>query len=100
MFEQETQQRRQGQAEVAGRAAAETGTDPFVMAAVASVVLSQYMFFVKGNREMGIFIGLWPPTFLAFGSHFNQIRMKERLDYMTSSRGLMNAIERAVSGSR
>ena len=100
MFEQEMEQPRQGQAEMAGKAAAETGTDPFVMAAAASVIISQYLYFVKGNREMGIFVGLWPPTFLAFGSHFNQIRMSEKLDYLTSSRGLMKMVERAVSGSR
>lgn len=76
--------------------AMETGTDPFVAAASASVVMSLYTYFVKGNREMGIFIGLWPPTFLAFGSYFNQLRMKQRMNYLTSSRGLMHAIERAM----
>ena len=75
MLEQRSQQRgRQAQ-----EAAAETGTDPAIVASAASVVLAWYQFFVRGNREMGLFVGLWPPTILAFASYFNQTRMADQL---------------------
>lgn len=51
-----------------------TGFDPVILAAVGSVVLSWYQFYVRGNKEYGLFIGLWPPTLLAFS---NAIRINE-----------------------
>jgi hypothetical protein len=45
-----------------------TGRDPVIMAAVGSVVLSWYQYYVRGNKEHGLFIGLWPPTLLAFSN--------------------------------
>lgn len=46
----------------------QAGVDPIILAAIASVVLSWYQFYVRGNRKHGLFIGLWPPTLLAFSS--------------------------------
>jgi hypothetical protein len=53
-----------------------TGMSPLSWAAVGSIALSWYYYFGKGNKEMGLFVGLWPPTFLALGSYFkiNEIR--------------------------
>ena len=51
-----------------------TGFDPVILAAVGSVILSWYQFYVRGNKEYGLFIGLWPPTLLAFS---NAIRINE-----------------------
>lgn len=51
-----------------------TGRDPIVLAAAASVLLSWYQFYVRGNKEYGLFIGLWPPTMLAFS---NAVHIKE-----------------------
>lgn len=65
--------------EEAAQATAETGTDPAVIAAGASVLLSWHQFFLRGNREFGLFVGLWPPTILAFASYFNQTRMSDQL---------------------
>lgn len=45
-----------------------TGRDPIVIAAAASVVLAWYQFYVRGNKQHGLFIGLWPPTLLAFSN--------------------------------
>lgn len=81
------------------RAAEETGTDPAVMAAAGSVVLSWYYYFMRGNKEMGIFVGLWPPTFLAFASYFEQTRMSDRLERATGQEsGIRGSVQRIMEG--
>lgn len=60
-------------------AAKQTGQDPIVMASVASVALSWYYFYVKGDRQKGMFVGLWPPTLLAFASYFRQAELRSIL---------------------
>ena len=71
---------RQIDEERAAEATAQTGTDPAVVAAGASVLLSWYYYFVRGERHIGLFVGLWPPTILAFASYFQQTRMSDKLD--------------------
>lgn len=88
--------RQQRQQEEATEIAEETGTDPAIMAAAGSVLLSWYFFFVRGDREMGIFVGLWPPTVLAFASYFQQTRMSDRLERMMGRSGLRESIERVM----
>lgn len=78
------------------RAAEETGTDPAVMAAAGSVLVSWYFFFVKGDREMGLFTGLWPPTILAFASYFEQTRMSDHLKRATGSDGIVGRVGKMV----
>ncbi|APX95990.1 hypothetical protein [Natronorubrum daqingense] len=56
---------------------------PALLAAVASVGLSWYYFFLRGDRQRGIFVGLWPPTILAFASYFNQRKMRRQLEMVT-----------------
>lgn len=73
-------------------AAEQATTDPAVIASAASVMLSWYFFFVKGDRQRGIFVGLWPPTFLAFASYLEQKRMSERMNRAVGRR-LMDRIE-------
>lgn len=70
----------QSKEERAAEATAKTGTDPAVLAAGASVLLSWYYFFGRGDRHLGLFVGLWPPTILAFASYFNQTRMSNKLE--------------------
>lgn len=67
--------------EEATEVTAKTGTDPAIVASGASVLLSLYHFFVKGNSEMGIFVGLWAPTILAFASYFTQTKMSDKLKH-------------------
>ncbi len=72
--------------EVSGEAAEEVGEQamgPAAMAAGASVGLALYFYYLKGDKERGIFVGLWPPTILAFASYFNQRKMSQRLDTLT-----------------
>ncbi|WP_368410726.1 hypothetical protein [Haladaptatus salinisoli] len=66
-------------------AAQKSTTDLAILASAASVLLSWHQFFLRGNRQRGLFIGLWPPTILAFASYFNQKRMEERLNSLKPS---------------
>jgi hypothetical protein len=58
----------------------EQGADMALLGAALSVLLSWYQFFYRGNRMRGIFIGLWPPTILAFASYLKQRGMSDRLN--------------------
>ncbi len=79
-------------------AAQESTTDIAILASAASVLLSWHQFFIRGNRERGLFIGLWPPTILAFASYFNQKKMEQRMESMKPSR-LMDSLDQWL-GSR
>ena len=35
-----------------------------ILASMLSVVLSLYIYFVSGDKELGIFVGLWAPTLI------------------------------------
>jgi len=43
--------------------------DPIAIAAIASVFLSLFTFYVRKNKQQGIFMGLWAPTLLALASY-------------------------------
>lgn len=74
-----------------------TTTDPVVIASVASIALSQYYFFVKGDREMGIFVGLWAPTWMALASYFRQAEMYSE---MKSDSGMQSEFDRDIDDMR
>ena len=65
---------KQKEKEAAKEIGKKTGTDPVILAAAGSVMLAWYQFYVRGNKEHGLFIGLWPPTLLAFS---NAVRLKD-----------------------
>lgn len=46
--------------------------DPIVMAAMGSVLYSWYQFYINGDSDKGLFIGLWAPTLLAAGGYIQQ----------------------------
>ncbi|GAB3663500.1 hypothetical protein GCM10028856_01290 [Halopiger thermotolerans] len=72
--------------ETSGQAAGEVGEQamgPAFLASAASVALSWYYFFLRGETERGLFVGLWPPTILAFASYFNQRKMSRQLETLT-----------------
>ncbi|MWV63461.1 hypothetical protein GRS48_01260 [Halorubrum sp. JWXQ-INN 858] len=58
----------------------EPGVDPIILAAIASVALSWYQFYVRGNKKYGLFVGLWPPTLLAFSSALRINEISRKLD--------------------
>ncbi|WP_049925013.1 hypothetical protein [Halopiger goleimassiliensis] len=96
-----TQQLSEG--EVSGEAAEQVGEQamgPAFLAAAASVGLSWYYFFLRGEKQRGLFVGLWPPTILAFASYFNQRRMAQQLETLTKpGTSLKNALD-SVMGNR
>lgn len=56
-----------------------TGFDPIILAAIGSVALAWFQYYVRGNRHHGLFIGLWPPTLLAFSTAIrNQQQQRNR----------------------
>lgn len=78
-------------------AAKEPSTNLTMMAAEASIVLSWYEFFIRGNKLRGLFIALWPPTILAFASYFHQKRMEEQIEAVTP-RGISNVVNELLGG--
>ena len=73
-----------------------TSMDPAVALAAGSVLLSWYQFYVRGRKETGIFVGLWPPTILAFASYYEQTRMSDTLNRALGKTGIVESIERMV----
>lgn len=82
----------------------ETGSDPLVVAAAASVVLSWYQYYVRGNREAGLFVGLWAPTLLSFASYYRQRQMLSQQNWVVrqleklSPSGIRESVEKMVRG--
>jgi len=78
------------------QAAGDTGTDPAVILAAGSVVLSWFFFYARGDKEQGLFVGLWPPTILAFASYFEQTKMSDMVERATGGDTLVGRVERMV----
>ncbi|AFO58252.1 MULTISPECIES: hypothetical protein [Natrinema] len=89
--------------EMSGQTTAEVGEQamgPAFVASAASVGLALYYYFIQGERELGTFVGLWPPTILAFASYFNQRRMRKQLQTLTQpGTKLRDAIDSVMGGS-
>lgn len=85
----------ESQKRATGEAVERSGMHPAVIASAASVLLSWYVFFVRGEKQRGIFVGLWPPTFLAFASYFEQMRTRKQLERSMGQR-LVERIEDVV----
>jgi hypothetical protein len=75
-------QREKEKAKEVGR---RTGRDPIVMAAAASVLLAWYQYYIRGNKEHGLFIGLWPPTMLAFSNAVRINEISRKMESRTSN---------------
>lgn len=50
-----------------------------VIAAAMSVLYAWYVFYLQGKQRRGLFIGLWPPTILAFASFLEQTDMIQNM---------------------
>ncbi|EMA30921.1 hypothetical protein [Halobiforma nitratireducens] len=86
--------------EQAAEEVSEEAMGPAAIASAASVGLSLYYFFIRGERQLGAFIGLWPPTILAFASYFNQRKILNKLQSITQpGTTLRNAID-SMMGNR
>jgi len=85
-----------GQQREAVQAAESTSTDPAVILAAGSVALSWFFFYARGDKQQGLFVGLWPPTILAFASYFKQTRMDDMVERATGTDTLVGRVERMV----
>ncbi|MCH7660522.1 MAG: hypothetical protein IH933_08010 [Euryarchaeota archaeon] len=55
-------------------------SDPVALGAAASVAFSWFLFYVKGNKIQGLFVGLWAPTLLGAASYIKQMELAEKMD--------------------
>ena len=58
--------------------AEEKASSGALMAAGLSVLYSLYLFYVQGERNEGIFVGLWAPTILTIASYVEQTDLTEK----------------------
>ncbi|WP_290811609.1 hypothetical protein [Halovivax sp.] len=89
--------------EISGEAAEEVGEQalgPAAIASAASVGLAWYYFFVRGDKQRGLFVGLWPPTILAFASYFNQRKMRQQLNTITKPGSAIKGAIDSMMGNR
>jgi hypothetical protein len=56
------------------------GVSALVLAAMGSVVLSLYYYYVRGEKQRGQFVGLWPATFLGLGIYMQLKEIKQHLE--------------------
>jgi hypothetical protein len=56
------------------------GLGTAVIASVGSVALALYFYYVRGDKQRGQFVGLWPTTILAVASYFKLEEIRQRLD--------------------
>lgn len=47
----------------------ESGMAPAVMAAMGSIALALYYYYVRGEKQRGQFVGLWPATILGLATY-------------------------------
>lgn len=74
------------------------GADLALAASAASVLLAWYQFYLKGNKTQGLFIGLWPPTILAFAGYLNEKAIIDKLDQsLLRSTGGFDSIRKMIS---
>jgi hypothetical protein len=59
-----------------------SGLGPAAVAAIGSVALALYYYYVRGDEQRGQFIGLWPATILGMASYlkFNELSRELRSD--------------------
>ncbi|MEF8813931.1 MAG: hypothetical protein V5A55_08940 [Halovenus sp.] len=55
---------------------------PAVLASVGSVALALYYYYVRGDKQRGQFIGLWPATILGLAIY---LRLGEILEHLQNS---------------
>ena len=51
-----------------------------VIASMGSVLLALYFYYVRGDKQRGQFVGLWPTTILALASYFKLEEIRQTLE--------------------
>jgi hypothetical protein len=57
----------------------ESGLGPAALAAIGSVALALYYYYVRGDKQRGQFIGLWPGTILGLATYVKLNEVSQRL---------------------
>jgi hypothetical protein len=53
---------------------------PAAIAAIGSVGLALYYYYVRGEKQRGQFVGLWPATILALATYLKLADIKQLLE--------------------
>jgi hypothetical protein len=61
----------------------EGGLGPAVLSSVGSVALALYYYYVRGEKQRGQFIGLWPATILGLAIYLKLDSIKRLLEQTT-----------------
>lgn len=56
---------------------------PAAVASMGSVFLALYFYYVRGDKQRGQFVGLWPSTILALATYLRLEQIKQTLDEHT-----------------
>ena len=56
------------------------GVGPAAMAALGSVALALYYYYVRGKKQRGQFVGLWPATILGLAAYLKLNEIKALLE--------------------
>ena len=57
----------------------ESGMGPAAIAAIGSVGLALYYYYVRGEKQRGQFVGLWPATILGLAAYLRLGEIKQLL---------------------
>ena len=57
-----------------------TGMGPAALASIGSVALALSFYYVRGDKDRGQFIGLWPATVLAFAAYLQLGELKALIE--------------------
>lgn len=60
----------------------EGGLGPATLASVGSVALALYYYYIRGEKQRGQFVGLWPATILGLAIHLKLDEIKRLLKQM------------------
>jgi hypothetical protein len=52
---------------------------PAAVAAIGSVALALYYYYVRGDEQRGLFVGLWPATILGLAAYFKLNEIQQLL---------------------
>ena len=57
----------------------ESGLGPAGLAAIGSVALALYYYYVRGQEQRGQFVGLWPATIIGMATYLKLEQVKQHL---------------------
>ncbi|WP_311172549.1 hypothetical protein [Halobellus ordinarius] len=58
----------------------QSGLGPGAMAAMGSIALALYYYYVRGEKQRGQFVGLWPATILGLAIYLKLDQVKQMLE--------------------